>query len=182
MKYNCFVLVNITTPKFYILLFDLVIPDIEEYFGHPCVRFRNGNFEIVPCQLRFGRLSVPRATRNGMARSRVTTNMDGTGDGITADGTLGIRITKKEALDDLRISILAALEIINSLDMLRAQPSLKDDSHQSFITRKYMIRARKADPEMTGGNHHMVAGSGPSPSITGFLIRVWDEIEPKFLT
>ena len=161
-----------TIPKSYILLFNEVVPDMKPFVGHPCLRFRNGNFEIVPCQLRFGRLGVPRATRNGIAGSRITMDHDGTGGGITADRTLGIRITKKEALDDLRISILTALEIINSLDMLRAQPSLKDDSHQSFITRKYMIRARKADPEMTGGNHHMVAGSGPSPSITGFLIRV----------
>ena len=166
--------VNMTTPKFYILLFDLVIPDIEEYFGHPCVRFRNGNFEIVPCQLRFGRLSVPRATRNGMAGSRVTTNMDGTGDGITADGTLGIRITKKEALDDLKFQIRELKskssrisepnEIMMSLRMIRAQPSLKDESQQSFIAGKHMLRAKKDDPEMAGGNHRVLAEIKAAPS------------------
>ena len=159
-----------TIPKFYIPLFDEVVPDIQPFVRNPCIRFRNWNFEIVPCQLRFGRLDVPKATRNVMAESRVKMHQDGSKDEIKADGTLGIRITKKEALDDRTSSKTEELnEIIMSLEMIRAQPSLIDESQQSFITGKNMLRVRKADPEMAGGNRRMLEGIKPSPSHEGFF-------------
>ena len=152
-----------TTPKSYILLFNEVVPDIQPFVGHPCVRFRNGKFEISPFQLRFGRLGVPTATRNDMVGPRVEMGQDGTRDRMRAHGTLGIRITKKEALD--------ALEAL-SLKMIQAKISLEEESRQPFITRKHMSRVRKADPEMTGGNRQIVDGSEASPSHEGFFTRV----------
>jgi len=133
----------------------IVILDIHPFVGHPCIRFRNGNFEIVPCQMRFGRLNVPTATRNGLVGSKVTRDQDMT----RADGNLGIRITKKEALYDVTSSKIAGSnEIITDSEMIRSQPIMKEESLQAFITRKHTLRVRKADPEMRRGNHRIVAG------------------------
>ena len=151
------------TPKSHFLFFNEFVPDIQPFVGHPCVRFRNGKFEISPFQLRFGRLGVLTATRNDIVGSRVEMDHDGNGDRMRPPGTLGIRITKKEALD--------ALEAL-SLKMIQAKISLEEESRQPFITRKHMSRVRKADPEMTGGNGQIVDGSEASASHEGFFTRV----------
>ena len=98
---------------------------------------------------------MPTATRNEMLGSRVEMNQDGTGDRMRGAGTLGIRITKKDALEAL------------SLKMIQTKISLEEESRQPFITRKHMSRVRKADPEMTGGNRQIVDGSEASPIRAG---------------